>query len=52
MNKPDNFEQKNKALLDESLDDISPEVARRLQQARYAALEKAKPRSIWSYYPH
>ena len=51
MNKPDNFEQKNKSLLDESLDDISPEVARRLQQARYAALEKAKPRSIWSYYP-
>ncbi|MDH5601461.1 MAG: DUF3619 family protein [Gammaproteobacteria bacterium] len=51
MHKPDNFEQKNKSLLDESLDDISPEIMRRLQQARYAALEKAKPRTIWSYYP-
>ena len=51
MKKPGNFEQKNKSLLDESTDDISPDIARRLQQARYAALEKAKPRSIWSYYP-
>ena len=51
MKKPDNFEQKNKSLLDESVDDISPEITRRLQQARYAALEKAKPRSIWSFYP-
>ena len=51
MNKPDNFEQKSKSLLDESLDDISPDVARRLQQARNGALEKAKPRTIWSYTP-
>ena len=51
MNKPDQFEKKAKALLDESLDDVSPDIARRLQQARYAALEKAKPRSIWLFYP-
>ena len=51
MKKPGNFEQNNKSLLDESIDDISPDIAHRLQQARYAALEKAKPRSIWSYYP-
>ena len=51
MNKPDNFENKAKSLLDESLDDISPDISRRLQQARYAALEKAKPRSFWSFYP-
>lgn len=51
MNKPENFEVKAKSLLDESLDDISPDVAHRLQQARYAALEKAKPHSIWSFYP-
>ena len=51
MKKPGDFEQKNKSLLDESIDDLSPDIARRLQQARYAALEKAKPRSLWSYYP-
>jgi hypothetical protein len=51
MKKPGNFEQKNKSLLDESVDEISPDITRRLQQARYAALEKAKPRSLWLYYP-
>ena len=51
MNKPENFENKAKSLLDESLDDLSPDIARRLQQARYAALEQAKPRSILSFYP-
>lgn len=51
MKKPGKFEQKNKSLLDESIDDISPDITRRLQQARYAALEKAKSRSLWSYYP-
>ena len=51
MNKPDDFETKAKSLLDESLDELSPDISRRLQQARYAALEKAKPRSVWSFYP-
>ena len=51
MNKPDNLETQAKSLLDESVDDISPDIARRLQQARYAAIKKAKPRRIWSYYP-
>ena len=51
MNKPDKFEDKVNSLLDESVDDLSPDISRRLQQARYAALEKAKPRSFWSYYP-
>lgn len=50
MNKPDEFEKKAKNLLDQGLDDLSPEIDRRLQQARYAALEKAKPRSVWSFY--
>ena len=51
MNKSEEFEKKAKVLLDQSLDDLSPDITRRLQQARYAALEKAKPRSIWSFYP-
>lgn len=51
MNKSEEFEKKAKAVLDESLDDLSPDICRRLQQARYAALEKAKPRSFWSFYP-
>ena len=51
MNKPENFEEKAKSLLDESLDDLSPDISRRLQQARYAALEKAKPRNLWSFFP-
>lgn len=51
MNNPDKFEEKAKTLLDESLDDLSPDINRRLQQARYQALEKAKPRSRWSFYP-
>ncbi len=51
MNKPDKFEKNIKSMLDESTDDLSPEISRRLQQARYAALEKAKPRSIWIFYP-
>ena len=51
MNRSEKTEEKIKSLLDQSVDDLSPDVTRRLQQARYAALEKAKPRSIWSYYP-
>jgi len=45
------FENKAKASLDDSLDEISPDITRRLKQARYAALEKAKPRSLWSFFP-
>jgi len=51
MNNSEEFEKKAKVLLEQSLNDLSPDIARRLQQARYAALEKAKPRSIWSFYP-
>ena len=53
MNNSNDFENKTNSLLDQSVDDISPDVARRLQQARYAALEKAKSRrSLWLFYPH
>lgn len=51
MNKPEEFEIKAKSLLDESLDDLDPVISRCLQQAHYAAIEKAKPRSVWSFYP-
>ncbi len=51
MNKPEVIEKKVKNLLDESLYDLSPEISRRLQQARYQALEKVKPRSNWLFYP-
>ena len=51
MNEADKFTKNAKAYLDESLDDLSPEITRRLQQARYAALEKARPRTLWQYFP-
>ncbi len=51
MSKSDKFEKKAKSLLDESIDDLSPEITRRLQQARYAAIEKTKPRTTWSFFP-
>ena len=51
MSKNIEFENKVKAYLDDSLDELSPDITRRLQQARYAALEKAKPRSLWSFFP-
>ncbi len=51
MNEINQFENKVKNHLDNSLDDLSPDITRRLQQARYAALEKAKPRSLWSFFP-
>lgn len=51
MSELDEFAKKAKAHLDESLDELSPEITRRLQQARYAALEKAKPHSLWQLFP-
>lgn len=51
MSKPEQFEKNVKSLLDESLDDLEPSIARRLQQARYAAVDKATSRSIWSFFP-
>jgi len=51
MSKNIEFENKAKAYLDESLNELSPDITRRLQQARNAALEKAKPRSLWSFFP-
>lgn len=51
MNKPKEFEDKVKKILDESLDDLTPDITRRLQQARYAALEKTKSKTRWSFYP-
>lgn len=45
------FEKKAKADLDESVEQLNPDITRRLQQARYAALEKASTRSTWSFYP-
>lgn len=47
----DNTVKQVKKILDKSVDELSPDITRRLQLARYAALEKAKPRSIWSFYP-
>lgn len=52
MNNSEKFENKVKAYLDESVEDLSPDITRRLQQARYAAIEKSQTRSIWSFYPH
>ena len=51
MSEVNQFESKVKTYLDDSLDDLSPDITRRLQQARYAAIEKAKPRSAWSFFP-
>jgi hypothetical protein len=51
MSKTENIEQKAKKQLDESLHDLSPDIIRRLQQARYAALEKATQKNIWSAFP-
>lgn len=53
MDKPEEFEKKAKIMLDENLDDLSPDISRRLQQARYAALEKASANdtSYWSFFP-
>jgi len=51
MAKSERFEKKARTTLDESLKDLSPDITRRLQQARYTALEKAKPRTFWSFYP-
>jgi len=51
MNKYLDFEGKAKKHLDQSVDELSPDISRRLQQARYAALEKAKPYEIWSLFP-
>ena len=45
------FEKKSKVILDNSLNDINPDIVRRLQQARYAALEKAQSRNFWSFFP-
>lgn len=51
MNKPDEFEQKAKSLLDDGVEDLHPDIQRKLQQARYAALEKAGSRAGWNYLP-
>lgn len=58
MNRSDKYDSDNmglenqaRILLDESVENLSPDVTRRLQQARNIALESAKPRSLWSYYP-
>lgn len=44
MNKHNDFETRVKSLLDESADDISPEVSRRLQHARNKALAENRHR--------
>lgn len=52
MNENEKFEKNAKVYLDETLEDLTPEISRRLQQARYAALESVdKPASLWSFYP-
>lgn len=51
MNKNIEFEKKAKTYLDQSVDELCPDISRRLQHARYAALEKAKPDRIWSFAP-
>ncbi len=51
MNEHMEFEVKSKKYLDQSVDELSPDISRRLQQARYAALEKAKPYKIGAFFP-
>ena len=51
MNKSEDIENQAKKLLDQSLAEINPEISRRLQQSRFAALEKAKPRTNWIFNP-
>lgn len=51
MNKSDKIEQAAKKQLDESLQELSPEIARRLQYARNSAVEKATQKNIWSAFP-
>jgi len=53
MNKSDNFENKAKEYLDSSINQLSPDITRRLQMARYAALEKAekKSKTFWLSLP-
>ena len=47
MTKQHEFEQQAKTLLDQSVEELSPDIQRRLQQARHAALEKAQARPRW-----
>lgn len=47
MTKHHEFEQQVKTMLDQSVDELTPEIQRRLQSARYAALDKARARPRW-----
>ena len=51
MDNSNKFENDIKVLLDNDSDNLDADISRRLQQARYAALEKVKPRTIWNFYP-
>ena len=51
MIKTDKMAQQVKQQLDASLEDLNPQVTRRLQQARYAAIEKAGSKKLWNFYP-
>lgn len=51
MSDTDKFEKKIKHELDESTDELNPDVLRRLQQARYAALEQSVSKPRWSFFP-
>ena len=48
MNKSHAFEERIRSLLDESSEAVAPDIARKLQLARHAALEKARPQTpVW-----
>ena len=51
MNSKDNFEHKINEMLDQSVDELDQDISRKLQQARYAAIEKANTRSLRSFFP-
>lgn len=50
MNKTGKLEQQVKKQLDDSIEDLDPAITRRLQQARYSAIEKASTNKGWAFY--
>ena len=51
MSNENKFEDRVNTLLDQSVDDLDQNISRKLQLARYAAIEKAGKRSAWTLIP-
>lgn len=51
MSTDNKFENKINKLLDESVDNLDQDISRKLQLARYAAIEKAQQKTFWSFIP-